>query len=180
MRGALPLLWMLILLVVLTVGGCGEEATRPPDPHAFGREIVAALKTEDGDRFQQLIYTREDVEYMLEHRPAAGRDLEAYREGWLDGYERKRDEIERSFARMHREASAQGLEDWSDVTFKTVDFKTVREGDFTRYEIVVELSDDGRLEYVVSEATAWKTPTGLALQSPPTLLTRERRQGLGR
>ncbi|PEN14784.1 hypothetical protein CRI94_00365 [Longibacter salinarum] len=167
-------------IVLLFLPGCSGEAELPPDPHAFGRTIVSALKEADADAYEQLIYTKQDVEYMLDHRAAANRDDESYRKGWLDSYDRRREEIERSFDRIHREAERHGLSDWSNVTFKTVDFKTVREGDFTRYEMIVEVSTEDGREYVLTDATCWKTDRGLALQSPPTILTQKGRQGLGR
>ncbi|HHP7236940.1 hypothetical protein [Longibacter sp.] len=176
--------WILAILVLAMIpgctGGCGESATLPQDPHAFGRTIVSALKAGDADAFNRLIYTRSDVEYMIEHRAAAGRDAETYRKGWMESYDRRRNEIERSFERIYREGERHGLTDWSTVTFKTVDFTPIREGDFTRYEVIVEMATENGREYVLSETACWKTDRGLALQSPPTLLSQQARQGLGR
>ena len=177
--------WWIVAILALAVipgctGGCGDSATLPQDPHAFGRTLVSALKAGDADAFNRLIYTKSDVEYMLEHRTAAGRDAETYRDGWMESYERRRSEIERSFDRIYREGERHGLTDWSTVTFKTVDFKPIREGDFTRYEVIVEMATENGREYVLSETACWKTERGLALQSPPTLLSQQARQGLGR
>jgi len=108
-----------------------------------------------------------------------GEDPETMRQGWTDSYDRRRDEIERSFDRLHREGARHGLTDWSSAMFKTVDFTPITEGDFTRYEMIVEFTANGRT-YVIDDATAWKTDRGLVLQSPPTLLTEQARQGLGR
>lgn len=116
---------------------------------------------------------------MIENRRAAGRDTKAYREGWEQAYERRREEIERSFDRMKREGARQGLDDWSAVVFKTVDFTSIQEGDFTRHEMIVKFTAHGR-EYVVSNLTGWETEDGLAIQSAPTLLTASARRGLGR
>jgi len=173
---------LLLTMLVAAVGlaaGCGEKATRPQDPHAFGRALVSALQGEDTSSFEPLIYTKSDVEYMLDHRIMKGEDPETMRQGWTNSYDRRRDEIERSFDRLHREGARHGLTDWSSVTFKTVDFSAITEGTFTRYEMIVEFTANGR-SYVIDDATAWKTHRGLVLQSPPTLLTEQARQGLGR
>ena len=162
------------------VSGCGSDVPAgPQDPHAFGRALVASLKMESPETYQSLIYTESDIEYMLAHRTVGGYDPETLRQGWTQSYERRRDEIERSFSRLHREGIRHGLEDWSSATFKTIDFQTITEGDFTRYEMIVEFTAKGRT-YVVEDATAWKTDRGLVLQTPPTLLTETARQGLGR
>jgi hypothetical protein len=140
---------------------------------------VTALKAESPQTYQSLIYTKGDIEYMLSHRTVKGEDPDVLREGWTKSYERRRDEIERSFERLHREGTRHGLEDWSKATFKTIDFQEINEGDFTRYEMIVEFTASGRT-YVIDDATAWKTDRGLVLQAPPTLLTETARQGLGR
>lgn len=176
---ARAVLCIVLLAAVSIAGGCGDKTTGPQDPHAFGRALVASLQKSDASSFEPLIYTRSDVEYMLNHRTVKGEDPETLRQGWTDGYERRRDEIERSYDRLHREGARHGLTDWSALTFKTVDFTPIREGEFTRYEMIVEFTADGRT-YVIDEATVWKTDRGLVLQSPPTLLTEQARQGLGR
>lgn len=171
---------VLIAVVALTAAGCGsDEPAGPQDPHAFGRALVTSLKAESPEAYQSLIYTEGDIEYMLSRRTVKGEDPEALREGWTQSYERRRDEIERSFSRLHREGARHGLEDWSAATFKTIDFQEITEGDFTRYQMIVEFTANGRT-YVIEDATAWKTDRGLVLQAPPTLLTETARQGLGR
>ncbi len=171
---------LMTVTLAVTTAGCGsDEPAGPPDPHAFGRALVTSLKAESPEAYESLIYTEGDIEYMLSHRTVKGEDPEALREGWTQSYARRRNEIERSYSRLHREGERHGLQDWSDATFKTIDFKTITEGDFTRYEMIVEFTANGRT-YVIEDATAWKTDRGLVLQAPPTLLTETARQGLGR
>jgi len=169
---------LIAFIGVLWAGGCGSDS-RPADPHALGRSLVQAIQSEDAEAYRRLIYTRDDVEYMLEHRTVAGRDPKTYRDGWERAFDRRRAEIERSFDRIYREGARQGLENWSGAVFKTVDFTSIQEGDFTRHEMIVKFTADGR-EYVLSNLTGWETENGLAIQSAPTLLTASARHGLGR
>lgn len=175
---AAVLVSVLVAACVLATGCGSDESTGPQDPHAFGRALVTSLKMESPDAYQSLIYSESDIEYMLAHRTVEGEDPETLRKGWSQSYERRRDEIERSFSRLHREGARHGLKDWSSATFKTIDFQAITEGDFTRYEMIVEFTAKGRT-YVIEDATAWKTNRGLVLQAPPTLLTETARQGLG-
>ena len=176
---ALRIVALIALTLAMTTAGCSDEPAGPQDPHAFGRALVTSLKAESPEAYQSLIYTKGDIEYMLSHRTVKGKDPEALREGWTQSYERRRDEIERSFSRLHREGVRHGLEDWSAATFKTIDFQAITEGGFTRYEMIVEFTAKGRT-YVIDDATAWKTDRGLVLQAPPTLLSETARRGLGR
>lgn len=133
----------LIAALSFILCSCGGVEGDNSTPSKFGELIFNTLKENKPDLYSQYIYTKEDVEDILENFDGTPEEKAEFSKFKLDNRDETAAYIERAFAKMRNDAEGRGITDWSEFEFKRTTFKKLEKPGVTYAQFVaIEFASD--------------------------------------
>ncbi|MGB5943279.1 MAG: hypothetical protein WBG71_10385 [Leeuwenhoekiella sp.] len=144
-----------VLTVLIALTGCSPQDPISNDtPEALGRTIIRAFQNDDKELFQRFVYTRNEVDHILENDTKGIKDPE--RE--ISRFEEYRPQLIEAFERIKSDADQKGLTSWEDVQFSQVRYKE-KSKDLIAYNCQIEFTN-GEFVGTIGLQTIYRSDNG--------------------